>query len=442
MLSFSATAMRCYQFVRSSSFAFIALYSSHALGQTLDWRSYFSAGANSASSGQFLQQHPSGNIYVVGATAQQFGYSDLLFQRYSSSGTRLWSLTVDGGLAQDNPRGMFVDGQGDIYVAGNRNDSAPQGTITKVASWGVGQWSYLGAAKSYQAIAQGSGGSVVACGTGDGGSQGDNLVLTKLDLSGALVWHKVYNSGISWDDVGRSVSVDTGGNIYVAGTSFPNGTDAVMRVIKFSAAGAPLWVKSYAGPTNNAQAFKVIARPAGGCVVLGTSGTGAAQNLVISSYDTGGTLVWRNTYTSGANSSDVPVDMAVNGTFQIAVSGYGSIGADSLFATTQLYKSDGTRLYARKQTVSGVNVIPSAVALQDDGAAYVSANVTPSGFSDAALIKYSVSGSRMFFTSFVVPGANEYANGVVTNGAGGAIVVGAAQGASTAFQDLMLFQVH
>ncbi|HSI73175.1 MAG TPA: hypothetical protein VK934_08345 [Fimbriimonas sp.] len=433
--------MNSFRSARYSLLGLISLCSTSAFGQTLDWRSYFSAGANSYSGGQFLEVHPSGNIYVVGATAQSLGTSDLLFQRYNSTGTRLWTLTVDGGLQQDNPRDMYVDGQGDTYVAGDRNDAAPEATITKVASWGVVLWSYLGAAKTYQSIKQGSGGAVVACGTEDGGAQGDNIVLTQLNLSGGLNWQRSFNSGVSWDDVGKSVAVEGSGNIYVAGTSYPNATDAVMRVLKYSNTGSPLWAKSYTGPRNNAQAFKVVANPLGGCVVLGTSGTGADQNLVVSSYDTAGNLVWRDSYTSGANTVDVPVDLAINSASQVVVSGYGVIGAGNVYATTLLFKSDGSRIYTKRQVVAGTNLVPTSVALMADGTAYVSANVMPGGFSDAALIKYGPTGTRLFFTSFVVPGINEYANRVVADSAGRAVVVGAAQGVSTAYQDLMLFRI-
>lgn len=180
----------------------------------------------------------SGNIYVTGdtysssniATSGSFqssysANSDALIAKFGSSGNRVWA-TYYGGSGFDNGSAIVIDGaSSSIYVVGGA------GSASVFATPGAHQTGYTGPAQ-------------------DG-------FITKFDINGNRIWSTYY--GGTNTDWCTGISLDGGGNLYVAGTSAsstnistPGSFQSTVAgqngfLAKFNSSGVRAWGTYYGG---------------------------------------------------------------------------------------------------------------------------------------------------------------------------------------------------
>ena len=224
--------------------------------------------------------------------------------------------TFYGSGSDDYGRAIALDGTGNVYVAGTSNASwlgdgntAPKHAhsggkdlvVLKLNGNGVYQWhTFYGSAGNDegQGLAVDSSGNVWVTGAsnvywaGDKGkaplhpySGGSDLVVLKLNNAGVYQWHTFYGSAGS--DEGRGLAVDTGGNIYVTGTS-----QATWNGDSGPASGAPL-------------------HPHGG---------GAAGDILVLKLGSSGAYQWHTFY--GSENSDEGRALVLDGSANIYITGF------------------------------------------------------------------------------------------------------------------------
>ena len=197
------------------------------------------------------------DIYITGITAYDGGGisgEDITTVKYNSAGVEQWVRDYKGGdvWAQDEERGIAIDGQGNVYVTGfTAVPPAPYflaAVTIKYDPSGNTQWItyYRGPGDIFAnpaAIVADRFGNVYL--TGSTGSGASTPFTIKYNSTGIQQWEQLYNGG-------SDMALDGDGNVYLLGASF--------TITKFSPDGTRKWVEFYdagTGASVSAAAFAV-----------------------------------------------------------------------------------------------------------------------------------------------------------------------------------------
>ena len=182
------------------------------------WHTFYGSGSYDWSYG--IAVDTNGNVYVTGYSYATWGSPinphsgdwDIVVVKLDSSGAYQWH-TFHGSSDSDCGYGIAVDTNGNVYVTGYSS-----------ATWGSPLNSHSG---------------------------NWDIVVVKLNSSGAYQWHTFHGSSNA--DGGYSIAVDTDGNVYVTGHStatwgtplapYNDGYDIV--VLKLDSSGAYQWHTFY-----------------------------------------------------------------------------------------------------------------------------------------------------------------------------------------------------
>ncbi len=265
--------------------------------------------------GQAVTTDDKANVYVTGSFGSPsvvFGTTTLttassganvFLVKYDSSGNVLWAKSA-GGSGTDVGNSVSVDTKGNVYLTGL----------------------YSSLACSF--------GSVVLHNKGS-----DNIFLAKYDSTGKLMWVK--SLGGSGADVGKSVSVDTSGNVYLSGTfnspSITVGTTKLtntgsvnMFLARYDGAGNVKWVTS-AGGTADDVAFSNSADIKGNIyvggymtspvVTFGSTVFNASSNgsSFLVKYDSTGKVAWAKS--TGGAGGDIVYSLSTNLNDEVYIAG-------------------------------------------------------------------------------------------------------------------------
>jgi hypothetical protein len=275
------------------------------------------------------------NIYVVGQSDATWGspvraYTgdlDAFAAKLDSGGALVWNSFL-GGTAEDTGHGVGVDISGNVFVGGSSLaswgspirgfGSSNDAFAAKLDSSGALVWNtFLGGDR----IDIGTGlvflwsGTVYVC----GGSMGtweypvrshasgmDGMVAVLNGATGALQWNTFV--GGYGDDIGQGITVDAGGNVYLAGSStsswgvpqrqFSGDYDAFAA--KIDPGGNPLW-HTFLGGGGEDRAYGIIVNADGDVHVAGFSSQGWGSPIraytdkwdaFAVELDSSGNLVW------------------------------------------------------------------------------------------------------------------------------------------------------
>ena len=309
--------------------------------------------------GQDIAVDSSGNVYAIGyyeistltlynkdgtafgTTLSNSGYNDTFIAKYFANGNVDWATKISG-TSNDYGRGIAVDSSGNIYVTGRYNSS----TLTFYNADGT------------------------AFGTTLSGSGYDTFI-AKYNTNGVVQWVGRV-SGTSSED-GRSISVDSSGNVYITGnyesttltfynadgtafgTTLPR-TSYYMDVFiaKYNTSGVVQWVARVAGSDND-FANDISVDSSGNVYIIGnyssttltlynadgtafgttlTNSGSYSNDAFIAKYNTSGVVQWAARV--AGTSSDEGQGISVDSNGNVYVTGFYSS------STLTLYNADGT----------------------------------------------------------------------------------------------------
>lgn len=335
----------------------------NSTGDTLWTRQYNNAIGNGSDKAMFVALDGSNNIYICGVTdGGSVFQNDILTQKYSNSGTLLWSATYNYSPfnQDDSPLGFFVNSLGDVFVTGQSDrDSSSNSNddiITiKYNTSGVQQWAvrYNGTGNSTDrgnaVTGDNSGGCVV---TGRTASNADDDVITiSYSTNGAITWQQIYNRGFG-NDRGEDNTTDAFGNIYVTGRS-QNANDYDAMTIKYNSLGVAQWTKFYQN-VNDDYGKTITADATGNVFVGGQSDIDASgttnYDYVTLKYNSAGVQQWASLFGNPVLNAEDPSQIAVDGTGNVFITGKSDMDPLAAITTnnflTVKYNAAGTQQWA------------------------------------------------------------------------------------------------
>jgi hypothetical protein len=161
---------------------------------------------------------------------------------------------------------------------------------------------------------------------------GAEMIVTKRDASGALVWEKSFDQTdpTKWERASW-VATDSRGNVIVCGTymsGYSNPVEAASIVMKFDPNGTLLWRNVYESSFDGSSVKKCLVDASGNIYVLGNGSGPAGYVTKVKKFAPNGTAQWSYFDSAG-------IGLAVN--FKFTPDGFITITGRSLFGSVNGY---------------------------------------------------------------------------------------------------------
>jgi hypothetical protein len=196
----------------------------------------------------------------------------------------------------------------------------------------------------------------------------------KYDPEGNLLWSSTYKGTGKGDDIASTIAVDSTGNVYVAGESMNTTTGWDYALVKYAGNGTLLWAENYNGKGNSSDgALDMTLDKSGNILVTGYSIGEANREYATLKYDADGNQLWVAGYKSDYYDS-MAYSVATDDTGNVYVTGltgfekYNS-NASVKYATVK-YDENGNELWVEKYGW-GANYTAKVIALDSSGNIYV-----------------------------------------------------------------------
>ena len=303
------------------------------------WERHYNGPLNRNDYGTAVVLDTNDNVVVVGSADSSSNEdgdltsSGLFIAKYAATnGALMWELPPQGGLL--SPRAAAMDAVGNVVVTATLGGELSDIYTVKYAGTnGTMLWEhrhYFAHRAAPAALALDAAGNVVITGHSNGSvaTQDDYYTAKYAAADGTLLWERIYNGPVNWEDDAQAVAVDQSGNVFVTGASRSPNTD--YYTAKYAAAdGAVLWEKRY----SSGSAAAVVVDGNGNAIVSGRSPGSNYDLLTIKYAAADGAVLWKKRYDGGHNEFDIMYEgrpLALSPSGLVVVGGTSSGGDNEL----------------------------------------------------------------------------------------------------------------
>ncbi|HBH18955.1 MAG TPA: hypothetical protein DDX14_08500, partial [Cyanobacteria bacterium UBA9579] len=230
-----------------------------------------------------------------------------------------WQLSTQLGSVEI-PEGMAMDPDGNMYLSGYGNNwalSNYDALITKISPSGTILWmKRVGHSNTTldelgKKITVDHTGDIYVVGSTDTAGVDDMFVI-KMNTNGNVIWQRKIASTYNNDDIGYDVAVDNDKNVYIAGMTH-NGSYSNLAILKLNSGGNVEWGKAIGVAGQYADALGITVDTNGDIYAIGRYYTNATNNMDIAliKLNSSGTLLMQKVINSGSNSYDLGTDVKV-----------------------------------------------------------------------------------------------------------------------------------
>ncbi len=383
------------------------------------------------------------NVYVTGVVSFAMDDYRIATIKYSSAGIISWTAVYTGGYNYNQGTKIKVDASGNVYVTGYSygNGSSSDYITIKYNSAGTQLWAarYNGAANSGEEaedIEVDGSGNVYVTGFSIGSGSGRDYATIKYNSAGLVQWIQRYNGPASSGDEARDVTIDGSGNVYITGRSYGSGSSDDYATIKYNSAGVQQWVQRYNGPGNLWDyGLDLAVDGSGNVYVTGQSiGSGSGWDYATLKYNSAGVLQWATRYNGPGNGLDEAPSLAIDGSGNVYVTGYSVGSGTSIDYATIKYNTAGVQQWTARYNGPG-NSGDGARALTLDAAG----NIYVTGYSagigtsaDYLTLRYSPAGTQVWEHRYNGSGnAQDLAMAIAVSSTGIVYVAGESYGSTS-----------
>ena len=253
----------------------------------LSWSAWYAGPAQGADVLKAIRVDGAGDVlvtgFITGAGSGTAAY-DVATVKYSSSGSQLWVARYEGP-ANDEPRGLGVDAQNNVFVTGRtRTSTTDYDFLTiKYSAAGSEQWrrTYAGfGGNRYDyanALVVDNQGRVTVTGQSEASRPpswctrmgwGD-MVTVQYDGAGAQRWVARQAIGSCSGEEGNAIATDASDNLIVTGKNTQEGTGSGYLTVKYDTTGRRKWSETYITNSQPSGGRSVNTDAAGNAFVTG-----------------------------------------------------------------------------------------------------------------------------------------------------------------------------
>ncbi|MDX9751410.1 MAG: hypothetical protein RBT71_10055, partial [Flavobacteriales bacterium] len=235
-------------------------------------------------------------------------------------------------------------------------------------------------------------GNLIVVGNTESGPGHTDVLVTKYNSAGDLLWQQTYNGTANGDDHGIVVEATAGGDIFVAATVTITGNEQDFAVLKYNATGTLQWAATWNGPTGLADVPSDMAIDnAGNVFVCGATFTGAAlTDYALVKFNASGAFQWAQTY-DHIGLIDAATSVKLDGSGHPIITGGSASAVNSWdYATLRYNGATGAGMDTVRVALPGVGLDqPLGMSMDEAGNIYVTGYRTNGGQKDIQTLKFA-----------------------------------------------------